>query len=229
MLRIRPTKKSLLCLAAVAVLLLVASGFAYYNFASRLGKLNTQISKKQERLDNSEEITRRLARVEQEYTDAQVRLGTLEKGVSTKSYVPTLLRQIEDLGKSVSMRVVGVRPKVAVAAPVQAPASTDGDKGDKPKVVRKAPDPYDKLNIDIEVTGKYCDVARFLYKVTSFPKIIAVNSVQITPVTGSSSKETIGSPDLSVKLGTTAFILKEPGAKSGGKDQQTANAGSGQS
>jgi Tfp pilus assembly protein PilO len=209
--------------------MLVAGGFAYYSFASRLGKLNVEISKKQTKLDNSEEITRRLARVEQEYTDAQVKLGALEKGVSTKSYVPTLLRQIEDLGKSVNMRVVGVRPQIAIAAPVQAPASSDGDKGDKPKVVRKKPDPYDKLDIDIEVTGKYCDVARFLYKVTSFPKIIAVNSVQITPVSGSSSKGTIGSPDLSVKLGTTAFIMKDPAAKSGGRDQQTANAGSGQS
>lgn len=229
MFRIRPTKQSLLCLAAVAVLLLCVGGFAYYNFSSKLGKLNTEISKKQERLDNSEGITRRLTRVEQEYTDAQVKLGSLEKGVSTKAYVPTLLRQIEELGKSVDMRVVGIRPKIVVDAPVAAAPPSDGDKDETKKVVRKKPDPYDKLDIEIEVTGKYRDVARFLYKVTSFPKIIAVNTVQITPVGGSSSVEAIGSPELSVKLGTTAFILKEAARKPAGNDQQTANAASGQS
>ena len=229
MLQIKPTKKSLLCLAAIAVLLLAVGGFAYYSFASRLGKLNVEMSKKQERLDNSEGITRRLTRVEQEYTDAQVKLGSLEKGVSTKAYVPTLLRQIEELGKSVDMRVVGIRPKIVVDAPVAAAPPSDGDKGETKKVVRKKPDPYDKLDIEIEVTGKYRDVARFLYKVTSFPKIIAVNTIQMTPVGSSSSVQTIGSPELSVKLGTTAFILKEAARKSAGNDKQTANADSGQS
>lgn len=227
MLRIKPTKQSLLCLAAVAVLLLGACGFTYYNFARKLGSLNAEIAKKQQKLDSSEEITRRLARVELEYTDAQVRLGVLEKGVSTKAYVPTLLRQIEDLGKSVNMRVVGVRPKIVVAA-APAPPPTD-ENGVKKPVVRKAPDPYEKLDIDIEVSGKYNDVARLLYKITSFPKIIAVNSVQIMPATGQSTITTFGSPALSVKLDTTAFILKDTANKAKSQEQQTANAGSGRS
>jgi len=229
MLRIRPTKKSLICLAGVAVLLLCAGGFAYYSFSSKLGVLKTEITKKQAKLDNSEQITRRLESVEQEYTDAQVQLGTLEKGVSTRAYVPTLLRQIEELGTSVNMRVVGVRPKIVVEAPPPPPPPSEDGKSEQKKVAPKKPDPYDKLDIDIEVTGKYCDTARFLYKITSFPKIIAVNTVQITPVSSTSEPETLTSPKLSIKLGTTAFILKEAGRKPAANDKQTADAGSGRS
>lgn len=229
MFRIKPSKQSLLCLIGVGVLLLSLSGFCYWNFAGKIGKLNAEIAKKEQKLAGSEETSRRLVRVEAEYTSAQVRLGALEQGVSTKSYVPTLLRQIEELGKSVNMRVVGVRPKVTVEAPPPVVASTD-NKGEKIKVAPKKPEPYDKLNIDIEVNGKYNDVARFLYKVTSFPKIIAVNSVQISPINDVGNG--FDSPSLSVRLSTTAFILKQPkdtADKRKTNEQQTANAGSGRS
>jgi len=220
MFRIKPSKKSLLCLGVVAILLLLVCSFAYWNLAGRHGVLNKQIVQKEQKLSSSEAIMRRLYAVEQDYTDAQTKLGALEQGVSTKAYVPTLLRQIEELGKSVNMRVVGVRPKPAAATPPPPPTSSE----DKKTVVVKKPEPYDRLDIDVEVKGKYADVMRFLHKITSFPKIIAVNSVQISPEGG--QKEELVSPLLSVRLGTTAFILKESakGAQSG--DSRKADAGS---
>ncbi len=221
MLRIRPTKQTLIALAVVAVLILGACGFMYYNFGCKIGTLNAEIDKKQQKLDNSEETTRRLARVELEYTGAQAKLGSLEKGVSTKAYLPTLLRQIEDMGRGVNMRVVGVRPMVT-AAPPPPPPTTSAD-GKTTKVARKAPDPYDKLDIDIEVVGKYSDVTHFLYMITSFPKIIAVNSVQMSLASGDARNQP-GSPLLSVKLGTTAFILKESSQPAKTGDQKTAKA-----
>lgn len=221
MFQIKPSNKSLLCLGVVAVLLLVVCSFAYWNLSRRHGVLNKQIVQKEEKLSNSEVITRRLYTVEQDYMAAQAKLGALEQGVSTKSYVPTLLRQIEELGKSVNMRVVGVRPKPVVATPPPPPTSSDDSK----KVVVRKPDPYDKLDIDVEVKGKYMDVMHFLHKVTSFPKIIAVNSVQMSPEGG--QKEELVSPLLSVRLGTTAFILKESAKSNRSDDARKADAGSG--
>jgi len=206
MLQIKPSKKSLACLITVAAVMLVAGGFAYVNLAAKHGVLGKQIRAKEQKLASSEEITRRLFAVEQDYLDAQAKLGALEHGVSTRAYVPTLLKQIEALGKGVNMRVAGVRPKpVSESPPPSSPASSA--EGDKKPVVRKAPEPYDKLDIDIEVRGKYSDVTRFVYEITSFPKIIAVNSMQINPVGG--KRVVAGSPMLSVRLGTTAFVLKE--------------------
>ena len=220
MFRIKPSKKSLLCLGVVAILLLLVCSFAYWNLAGRHGVLNKQIVQKEQKLSSSEAIMRRLYAVEQDYMDAQTKLGALEQGVSTKSYVPTLLRQIEELGKSVNMRVVGVRPKPAVATPPPPTSSSE----DKKKVVVKKPEPYDKLDIDVEVKGKYADVMQFLHKITSFPKIIAVNSVQISPEGG--QKEELASPLLSVRLGTTAFILKESAKDAQSGDSRKADAGS---
>lgn len=216
--QIKPTKKSFLGLAALAVVLLFVCCFAYCNQASKLRTLHAQMAEKQDRLANSEQIASRLSVVEQHYLDAQAKLGALEQGVSTKAYVPTLLRQVEELGKSVNLRVVGVRPKPVVDSPQRTAASEGGAKQTAPK----KPEPYEKLDIDIEINGKYSDVVQFLYRITSFPKIIAVNSVQMSPV-GQPMK--IASPVLSVRLSTTAFILKESAARAGDDTKRKAEAG----
>ena len=46
----------------------------------------------------------------------------------------------------------------------------------------------------------------FLYKLTSFPKILAVNSLEMTPQSGSGDA---GSTKLSIKINATAFVFKE--------------------
>jgi hypothetical protein len=51
------------------------------------------------------------------------------------------------------------------------------------------------------------DALDFLYKLTSFPKIIAVNEVGMDPPT--SRMLTLGSPTLTMTLKVTAFVLKE--------------------
>ena len=83
MFQIKPSKKSLLCLGVVAILLLLVCSFAYWNLAGRHGVLNKEIVQKEQKLSNSEEIMRRLYAVEQDYLDAQTKLGALEQGVST--------------------------------------------------------------------------------------------------------------------------------------------------
>ena len=217
MLQIKPSKQSLTGLGVAVVLLLVVLGFTYYELARRVHSLDVQIAEKTHKLENSQEIARRLSVVEQEYFDDQMKLSALEQGVSTRAYVPTLLRQVEELGKSVNLRVVGVRPKAPEASPAPPPSPND----DKTKVAVKKPEPYDKLEIDIEMNGKYANVTKFLYGITSFPKIIAVNTIQLKPV---SQPQLIASPELSVKVNTTAFILKEAGAKPTNDMEQTAQA-----
>lgn len=217
MLRIRPSKSVLLCLISVAVVMLAVCGFTYRNRACKLHALKLQIESRQEKLANSEQIAKRLSVVEQDYLDAQAKLGVLEQGVSTKAYVPTLLRQIEDLGKSVNLRVAGVRPK---PAPPARPTVTPTPSGEKAQAPAPKPDPYDRLDIDIEINGKYWDVLKFLQGITSFPKIIAINSVQMSPI---GQPTEVASPTLCVRLNTTAFILKESARQR--KDNSPREAG----
>ena len=217
MLPIKPSKQSLICLGIAVVLLLVALGFTYYELAGRLHNLDAQIAKKTDKLENSQQIARRLSTVEQEFADAQLKLGALEQGVSTTAYVPTLLKQVEDLGKSVNLRVLGVRPKAPERRPVAPRTTTDG----KQAAVAAKPEPYDKLEIDVEMNGKYADVMRFLYGITSFPKIIAVNTIELKPA---DQPDLIASPKLSVTMNTTAFILKDTVAKPAANESETAQA-----
>ena len=202
MFRIRPSKTALIWLASAAVVLLLLCSMTYCKQASKLGSLKSQITEKQGRLADSEQMAKRLSAIEERYLDAKVELDILEQGASTRAYVPTLLRQIEELGKSVNLRVVGVRPKPQKPKVVVA-QTTDRE---KQQAAAEKPDPYEKLDIDIEIDGEYWDVVRFTRLITSFPKIITVNSVQMSPTT--QIKE-VKSPVLSVRLNTTAFILKD--------------------
>lgn len=204
-------KRMRIGLACCAVLVLVVCGFIYGNRAGKLNVLRTEQSRKQEQLDNSHKIADRLPVARQEFTDAQAKLGFLEQGVSSKVYVPTFLRQIEDLGRKNHLKVIGIRPKPAEAKPLPVSAAQGVDKdGKKVKPKPAPPEPYDKLDLDIEVKGKYWDVVRLMFDITSFPKIVAVNDIQVSPI-GIPCRSV--SPSLSVKFNATAFILKQqPGA-----------------
>ncbi len=219
MLKIKPSKRLLIGLIVASGFVFIASGLGYWNRSTVLNKIQAEVKKKQEALENSEKTAKRLERVEAEYEDARMKLACLEEGVSTKAYVPTLLRQLEELGRNVNLRVVGVRP---VAAPPQVvqPSTSEEEGKEKPK---PKSEPYDKLDIDLEVHGKYWDVVRFLYKITSFPKIVRVNSFQASPA-GIPNQPDRGSPTLSVKLNTTAFILKDEPTKLPDKSDKSKQA-----
>jgi Tfp pilus assembly protein PilO len=203
MLKLKPSKRTFIALAAIGIALFMSCGFLYFNRAARLHVLQVKMQDKEKQLAESQETVKRLSEVEQECMSNQAKLGLLEKGVSTRAYVPTLLRQLEDMGKSVNLRVVGVRPKAPEPPKQVSSSSTDEEKKQAEK--QKA-EPYEKLYVDIEVQGKYWDVVRFIQKITSFPKIVAVRDVQIAPVAPTADNV---SPRLSAKLSSTAFILKE--------------------
>ncbi len=127
------------------------------------------------------------------------------------AYVPTLLKQIERLGKETKNTVRGVRPEMAPKTPVrpavrrtdpEAAEGAEGPKEEKPK----PPEPYDRLTIQVALTGRYQDYQSFLHKLTQFPKIVAVDRVQLRPRFDSENPGS--SPRLDVDMQLTAFILK---------------------
>ena len=75
------------------------------------------------------------------------------------------------------------------------------------------PWPYDKIHVDMDVSGTYWDVAKMLYKLTEFPKIMSVESVQVTPQNVSDPTKVVAgiAPNLNVKLKLTGFIFPTDG------------------
>ena len=217
---LKPSSKGVTALVVVAVLILFGCVLAYVAAAGKIKTESAEMDAKEKQVRDSAQIAQKLEASRLAYLDAEARVRFLESTVSTQDYIPTLLRQIEHLGKSVHLRVVGVRPIPKDVAPVQRSIASGKQASEgnvqaaektKPEDQAAAPKPeekpYDELKIHLEVEGKYMNALDFLYKLTVFPKIIAVNSMEMLPAKVSP----LASPRLSIKMDVTALVLKGSG------------------
>jgi len=194
---------------------------------AKVRDIDGQRAKVEKQVKDSQTIAQTQRDSENRYIDTRAQIRFLEASVATQAYVPTLLKQIERLGKSTKLRVIGVRPKMENPALKKRPSAEEGDKAASadsatgaPKMKEPPPKPYDELSIDLQLEGNYMNALDFLYKLTSFPKILAVNSVQMIP---SGGPGVIGSPRLTIDINVTAFVFKET-PPSADKKQQTESA-----
>ena len=130
---------------------------------ARFQKLEAEVPTK-------EEVEEELAKTSQELEQYRENLAHLEKGVPPQAYVPTMLSELESLGKLNRIAVTGVRP-VAKQAQSRREQETE----------EKAKKAYQEVEIDITGTGQYNDVMALVDQLKGFPKIVAVRTVSLTP------------------------------------------------
>ncbi len=208
-----PTAKRLtMALMGGAGLILLGGGGALVGLNSHLTSLQTAAQQKQSEVGSSEDITKRYETTQAAYTETQSRMQYLEASVSAKSYVPTLLGQLQTLAAQTHLTVTSVRPSaVAPAAPAPAkPASGDSAGGDLKKA--PPPPPYDTLNIEVNVTGTYADTATFLYDLTKFPKIVSLAGAQMHPNGLPPGASPYASPTVTTDLKLVAFMFHDDDA-----------------
>lgn len=216
-------------MARVTQVLMIAAGLTLavgaallFMMNARIGDLQRNARDKEAKVGSSEQIARRYETTLTTYNATRARAQFLETSVSAKSYVPTLLQQLQGLAAQTHLSVDAVRPG-PITAPVTVKPATSGDgsapaSSDAP--AKKAPPPpYDTLGIDVDVTGSYSNTVAFLYGLTRFPKIISVDAAQITPGPAAASAGGARSSLLSTKLHLTAFVFHDstvpaPGAAS---------------
>ena len=116
---LKPSSKGVTALVVVAVLILFGCVLAYVAAAGRIESESAKLESRENQVSDSAQIAQKLEASRLAYLDSQARVRFLESTVATQDYIPTLLKQIEHLGKSVHLRVVGVRPVAKVEAPVQ--------------------------------------------------------------------------------------------------------------
>jgi Tfp pilus assembly protein PilO len=214
-LRLKPNKQTILGLAGALVLLVLACIGLFVKQQATLAVAAANLAAKQKQVDEGTAVASRLASVEGLLQKDRDELKNLEHSLPNTAYVPTLLRQVEGLARETHNVVRGVRPKIEVAPPPRRERRSDpeaaakGDEADaeksKDQSEKKAPEPYDKLKIQLSLTGRYADCLQFIHRLTNFPKIVAVNEVQLRP----KFDEKTSAPALDVDLNLTAFILKE--------------------
>jgi Tfp pilus assembly protein PilO len=221
---LKPNQKGATALVVVAVVMLVVCLLGCVAAMQKINSLNDETAAVEKQVRDSRSVAQTQRDSENRYLDTQAQIRCLESSVSTQAYVPTLLKQVERLGRSVHLRVMGVRPKApdpnaGLAKKMAAQAASQGGQGGQgganaPVTVEKPepPKPYDELEVDFEMEGNYMDALDFLYKLTSFPKIVAVNNVEMTPDSDHGLGE---SPRLTIRINATAFVFKEASPSAG--------------
>lgn len=210
-------KRLMMALMGGAGLILLGGGGALVGMNSHLAGLQTTVRQKQQEVDGSEGIAKRYVSTQEAYTQTQSRIQYLEASVSSKSYVPTLLGQLQTLAATTHLSVMAVRPAPpAPFAPPAAPAhpAAAGNAAATASDAKKAPPPppYDTLNIDVDTIGTYADTAAFLYSLTRFPKIISVTAVQMHPNGATDKTNPHAAPTVTTNLKLIAFMFHEDGA-----------------
>jgi len=218
---LKPTSKGVTVLVILAAVILFGCVLGYMAAAGELKTIAMEMDRKQKQVTANKEIALKLENSRLEYLDARSQVRCLEASVSTQDFVPTLLKQLEHLGKSVNLKVIGVRPEPPSKDPVVARSISSGAKAAEGNVEAAsqqkntaagaakpatAVKPYDEIKIDVQAQGKFMNALDFLYKLTSFPKIVAVNSVDLAPP--GNLESCYASPSLTIKLNITAFVLK---------------------
>lgn len=183
---------------------------------ARIGTLEKNAQDKEAKVGSNEQIAQRYDATLATYNATKARAQFLESSVSAKSYVPTLLQQLQSLAAQTHLTVDAVRPgpiMSAVVAKAAAPADTSASAPADTATKKAPPPPYDTLGIDVDVSGRYADTAAFLYGLTRFPKIISVDAAQITPIAAPSTPGSSSAlSTVSTKLHLTAFVFHDSAA-----------------
>jgi Tfp pilus assembly protein PilO len=205
----KPAVKRLIpALLGGAGLVLLGGGGILVGLNSKLTTLQTSAQQKDTEVSSSQQIARRYQATLDNYNQTQAHIKYLETSVSDKSYVPTLLAQLQELAAQTHLTVSAMRPS-EVVSPAAAPAPAAAAAGDGAAVGAKKtppPPPYDTLDVSVDISGSYADTNMFLYSLTCFPKIVSVDSVQMHPGTAAAP----GGPLIvmtSLKL--TAFMFHD--------------------
>jgi Tfp pilus assembly protein PilO len=185
----------------LAALALVVGGFLVYSQYNGVTAKQEEVDKLTVEVQKAATLGRDLEASNKRLGDLKVKLAHLERGVQDYQYVPTLLKELEQVGNANGIQVLGIRPTIKQA-------STAPDE----KQIRKA---YDELTIEVKGRGSYGAVLKFLQGLQRFPKVVAARTLSLTPKQEAVSKP--GSPglDMVVELKVFVFPDAKPEAKNG--------------
>lgn len=184
------------------VVLLVGAGGIYWQYTGYTA-LQGRVQAAEKQVEEGKSIAQRLEQTQQRYNTTLQQLQHLELSVSERAYIPTLLKQLESSAKSYQLTVLSVRP--SNAQPAQK-AQQEGDDKKKDQEKKKPAEPYERQTIDVSVRGQFWNVMRFTEGLTRFPKILAVERVQLRP---RQRKEPEDPFEVEAQFTLTAFIFRD--------------------
>ncbi|MFQ3611379.1 MAG: type 4a pilus biogenesis protein PilO [Fimbriimonadales bacterium] len=178
----------------VLVTLLLSVGSLYLPYQG-ITRINEALEQKRKELEQAQQATSQLRLVQQEYEQTRRELQFLERGVSEYAYIPTMLQQIEQTAKNLNLEIAAIRPQ----QPAQ--QSTQDQK-------EKAKKPYEEQMIEISIRGNFWSLMRFLKQLDEYPKILAIQTIQVQSKAQNQLEMTNTNPQLEIRTTVRAFIFK---------------------
>lgn len=173
----------------------------YRSGGQRLTALNRTLRERRDTLARLEGRVATLKKLEVRCRTLRRRLAILEPALPEGEYVPTFLRQIENLARDTKNELSSIKPKPVVELALSKPKaaaseesldeSLSGGAASNGAGAPASERPYETLMIEMGMQGQYWDLLRFLDELGQFPKMIAVNEISLKGMqrTGSAAAE----------------------------------------
>jgi len=187
-------------------------GFQFSNLnadKARVDDLRTQTQ-------DESEVQSQLLKSQQDLEAAKTTLTHLEQGIPSTAYVPTMLQELEKIGKESGIDVTGVRPVPKVNNGASVAASGDGTQS----VAKPA---YDELAIEVKGRGTYVSVEKFVKALQTFPKIVGSRTIEIIP---STDQKLAAQGSVDITIGLRAYLFKDSSTGGNATDAATDKANS---
>jgi Tfp pilus assembly protein PilO len=196
-----PNPKLFIVLTILTVL--AGSGLSYMQYSSYTvlkGKVEDLKKNAKDRTQIQAELTDANAQL----NETRGKLVHLEQSIPEPTYVPTMLKELEKLGKESGIDVLGVRP---VPKAVVKPMKQEGDGADTTSAKKRKP--YTELTIEVRGRGDYKAVMSFIKGLTTFPKIVAARTVSLQP---KSDTKNLGAPKLDCTIELRSYLFPADGS-----------------
>lgn len=195
---IRASVRTAAVMAGIGALGLAGSGVVYAMHVNAATSIRNRIAQKEQEAVTGEETAARLETVRNESLAIESKLRYLEASVTPSLYIPSLLRQVDQMARGMKLEVSALHHNLE-----RTPTEPPSDATDEQKKAFR-PLPYDLDRIEMEIRGDYWTIARFVYRLTKFPKILSVETVSQQPSPGTDGKPGV----LVAKLTMTGFVFK---------------------
>lgn len=186
-------------------LFVTVSALGYWQYTKMSG-VQTKVEKLSNDLQGAQQLQTKSLRIKLTLAESLEKLKHLEAGVSTAAYIPTLLKELESVGRFCNLEIIGVRP-LPMNTDKKKKKSTEENKSSE-SLQRK---PYQELDLEVKSQGSFQNQMLFLQKLQDFPKIVGVQSVSINPKMGKDGK-TIASLEAVFVIRVYVFTVLNPAA-----------------
>jgi Tfp pilus assembly protein PilO len=188
---------------------LLGTGLLYVQY-SGLTEQQAKVDKLTGEVRAQRDVPAQLQVSQRELDRVKSELAHLERNVPEFAYVPTLLRELETIGKASGLKVLGIRPV----------AKSDAAKAEDAKGLAKA---YEEIDIDVTCRGSYGGILKFVNALNAFPKIVSARAVSVEPKPDPLQPKL--APELEISARMRAYLFREP---QGERENKTAMTNPGQ-